>query len=87
MKAVTYRRFGGTNVLEWTDTENPQPKPGEIGVRVRASSINPFECDIREGTRFVLVRYGQPGAPIYDFYATDDGFHPAGIEGLGDREE
>ncbi len=49
MKAVLFRRFGGPNVLEWADTENPLPKRGEIRVRVRASSINAFECEIREG--------------------------------------
>ncbi|MHC4223674.1 MAG: NAD(P)-dependent alcohol dehydrogenase [Planctomycetota bacterium] len=55
MKAVLFRRFGGTDVLEWTDTENPQPKRGEIRVRVRASSINPVECEIREGAFRVLT--------------------------------
>ena len=55
MKAVLFRRFGGTDVLEWTDTENPEPKPGEIRVRVRASSINPFECEIRAGAFKMLT--------------------------------
>ena len=55
MKAVLFRRFGGTDVLEWTETENPQPKRGEICVRVRASSINPFECEIREGAFKMLT--------------------------------
>jgi NADPH:quinone reductase-like Zn-dependent oxidoreductase len=55
MKAVVFRRFGGPDVLEWTDTENPQPKRGEIRVRVRASSVNAFECDIREGAFKMLT--------------------------------
>ena len=38
MKAALFRRFGGTDVLEWTDIEDPVPKRGEICVRVRASS-------------------------------------------------
>ncbi|MHC4955255.1 MAG: NAD(P)-dependent alcohol dehydrogenase [Planctomycetota bacterium] len=54
MKAVLFRRFGGSDVLEWADTESPRPKPGEIRVRVRASSINPVEWEIREG-RFTLL--------------------------------
>ena len=55
MKAVLFQRFGGIDVLEWTDTEDPQPKRGEICVRVRASSINPFECEIREGAFKLLT--------------------------------
>jgi NADPH:quinone reductase-like Zn-dependent oxidoreductase len=55
MKAVLFRRFGGTDVLEWTDTEQPQPKRGEIRVRVRASSINQFEPEIREGAFKILT--------------------------------
>lgn len=50
-----YRRFGGTDVLEWTDTEEPRSKPGEIRIRVRASSINPFECEMREGAFKLLT--------------------------------
>jgi NADPH:quinone reductase-like Zn-dependent oxidoreductase len=49
MKVALVRRFGGSDVLEWTDTEDPHPKRGEIRVQVRASSINAFECEIREG--------------------------------------
>ncbi len=55
MKAALFRRFGGPDVLEWTDTEKPQPKRGEIRVRVRASSVNQFECEIREGAFKVLT--------------------------------
>ena len=55
MKAVLFRRFGGTDVLEWTEIEKPQPKRGEICVRVRTSSVNPFECDIREGAFKILT--------------------------------
>jgi len=55
MKAVLFRRFGRTDVLELGDVEDPMPKPGEIRVRVRASSINAFECEIREGAFKILT--------------------------------
>jgi len=55
LKAVLFRRFGGTEVLEWSDTETPKPKAGEILVRVQASSINAFESDIREGAFKILT--------------------------------
>ena len=55
MKAALFRRFGGTDVLELADIEAPVPKPGEIRVRVRASSVNAFESDIREGAFNLLT--------------------------------
>jgi NADPH:quinone reductase-like Zn-dependent oxidoreductase len=55
MKAVLFRRFGGPDVLEWADTEDPQAGRGEVRVRVRASSVNQFECEIRDGTFKLLT--------------------------------
>ena len=55
MKAVLFNRFGGTDVLRWTEIEDPTPGPGEIRVRVGRSSINPFDCEIREGTFKMLT--------------------------------
>ena len=40
MKAVTYSRYGGPEVLEVCDVERPEPGDGEVLVRVHASSIN-----------------------------------------------
>jgi NADPH2:quinone reductase len=40
MKALWCSRLGDPSVLELIDVEPPPPKPGEIGVRVRAASIN-----------------------------------------------
>jgi len=55
MKAALFRCFGGTETLAWADAETPQPKRNEIRVRVRASSINPVECEIREGAFRLLT--------------------------------
>ena len=86
MKAVTYRRFGGTDVLEWTDADRPQPKPGEICIRVRASSINAFECEIREGAFKMLTGRRFPMIAGHDIAGEVEAIGEGGSRfRLGDR--
>ncbi|WP_195818675.1 NADPH:quinone reductase [Roseobacter sp. MH60115] len=50
MKAVIYRETGpASEVLEIVDIDKPQPKPGEVLVRIRASGINPTDTKTRAG--------------------------------------
>ncbi|MGO9487591.1 MAG: NADP-dependent oxidoreductase [Solirubrobacteraceae bacterium] len=49
MRAVRFDRYGGLDVLEVVEVEDPSPGPGEVLVRVRAAGINPGEVAIREG--------------------------------------
>ena len=49
MKAVRFDHYGGPEVLEVRDVDDPVPGDGEALVRVRAASINPGEIAIREG--------------------------------------
>jgi NADPH:quinone reductase-like Zn-dependent oxidoreductase len=49
MKAIVINRYGGPEVLEYTDVERPCIAEDEILVRVRATSVNPVECFIRSG--------------------------------------
>jgi NADPH:quinone reductase-like Zn-dependent oxidoreductase len=47
MKAVTYFRYGGPEVLELSELPKPAPKPGELLVRVRATSVTSGDCRMR----------------------------------------
>jgi len=49
-RAVTLQRFGGPEVLQVVRESVPDPKPGEVLVRVRATSVNPIDWKIRRGT-------------------------------------
>ena len=49
MKAVRFDRYGGVDVLEVRDVEDPVAEPGRVVVAVRAAGINPGEISIREG--------------------------------------
>ncbi|MEM7753512.1 MAG: NADPH:quinone reductase [Pseudomonadota bacterium] len=52
MKAVWYDRFGpAEEVLTLGDMAVPEPGPGEVLVRVRASGVNPSDVKLRAGAR------------------------------------
>ena len=49
MQAVRLSRYGGPDVLELVDVPVPVVGPDRVLVRVRATSINPGEINIRDG--------------------------------------
>ncbi|GAA4624485.1 NADP-dependent oxidoreductase [Actinoallomurus vinaceus] len=48
-KAVRFEEYGGIDVLQVVDVDQPLPGPGEVLVRVKAAAINPGEAMIRKG--------------------------------------
>ncbi len=49
MKAVRFDEYGGVDVLEVREVDNPVAGPGRVLVAVKAAGINPGEISIREG--------------------------------------
>lgn len=49
MKAVVLEDFGDVNKLQLEDVDDPAVGPGEVRVRVRATSVNPIDWKIRSG--------------------------------------
>ncbi|MDP9347226.1 MAG: NADP-dependent oxidoreductase [Actinomycetota bacterium] len=49
MKAVRFAEYGGVDVLEVREVEDPVAGPGRVVVAVKAAGINPGEIAIREG--------------------------------------
>lgn len=49
MKRVVYHRFGDPEVLEIQETDIPQPKKGQVLVRMFATSINGGDLNVRKG--------------------------------------
>jgi NADPH:quinone reductase len=47
MRAISYSRPGGPDVLELTDRPIPEPDPGEVRVRVAFSGVNPTDWKSR----------------------------------------
>src|SRR5438105_12268949 len=48
-RAVRFDRYGGVDVLQVVEIDQPHPGPGEVVVRVIAAATNPGEMMIREG--------------------------------------
>ena len=49
MKAVRIHGYGGVDVLNYEDAPRPTPGPGEVLIRVHATTVNPFDCAARAG--------------------------------------
>jgi len=44
MKAIVYCDYGSPDVLKLEDVEKPTPGDDQVLIRVRAASVNPFDC-------------------------------------------
>ena len=53
MRAVVHDRYGPPEVLRLEDVERPTPKPAEVLVRVRATTINRTDCHRRAADPFI----------------------------------
>ena len=53
MKAFVLRSYGSPDVLELTDLDEPVPADDEVLVRVRATSINPYDWHNMRGQPYV----------------------------------
>jgi NADPH:quinone reductase-like Zn-dependent oxidoreductase len=49
MKVILFHRHGGSEVLEYSDFPEPEPKPGEALVRLRAAALNHMDITVRNG--------------------------------------
>src|SRR3990172_8386455 len=56
MRVAMIREFGGPEVFELRDVPTPEPGPGEVLVRVMASSVNPVDYKIRRAGEWAGVK-------------------------------
>ncbi|WP_461024482.1 NADP-dependent oxidoreductase [Thalassiella azotivora] len=66
MRAMTYDRYGGPEVLELTEQPVPKVGPGEVLVRVRSASVNPVDWKLMAGGLDALMDVRFPVVPGWD---------------------
>lgn len=82
MKAWTFARYGGPEVLEWVDLPEPVAGPGEIVVRVVAAALNPLDWKLRAGQFKVMTAGRLPRGVGYDYAGVVESVG-AGVSRLG----
>jgi NADPH:quinone reductase-like Zn-dependent oxidoreductase len=70
MKAVRFHEFGGPEVLQYEDAEQPLAGTGQVRIRMAGSAFNPADNGIRGGTLPIPVAL--PHVPGYDVAGTID---------------
>jgi NADPH:quinone reductase len=61
MRAVTFSRFGGPEVLEVSQLPEPRPGRGEVRIRVAAATVNPTDISFRIGRQHTIEQLAEMG--------------------------
>jgi NADPH:quinone reductase-like Zn-dependent oxidoreductase len=66
MRAVRYDRYGGPERLRLVEADVPTPVPGQVLVRVRASSVNSWDWDLLRGRPWFarIGAFSRPAHPV-----------------------
>jgi NADPH:quinone reductase len=85
LRAVTFSRFGGPEVLEVIDLPEPQPGAGEVRIRVAAATVNPADVIIRSSAEAAQLTGAPPHIPGMEVAGVVDTVGPGSDWQAGDR--
>ena len=86
MKAVVAHQYGGPEVLKYEDYPDPVPGPGEVLVRVAATSVNSIDYKRRAGLTKDFYPINFPGLLGVDIAGTVATVGP-GVEGFSQGDQ
>lgn len=66
MQGISYRTFGGPEVLEYGDLPDPKLAPDAVLVKVVATAVNPVDLACRSGLLAPLLDTAFPVIPGWD---------------------
>ena len=67
MKAILNHRYGGPESLELGEADAPEPAEGQVLVRVRAASVNPYDWHVMRGAPYLVRLFAglrRPSSPL-----------------------
>jgi NADPH:quinone reductase-like Zn-dependent oxidoreductase len=82
VRAAVYDKFGGADVLEVREVDNPPVGPDTVLVRVKATSVNPVDWKIREGYLQGAYPHHLPIIPGWDVAGVVEAVGPAVTTGI-----
>ena len=66
MRAVAVSEFGGPEVLNVVELDEPHAGPGEVRIKVAAAAVNPTDTGLRAGLYGIAVSESAPAIPGMD---------------------
>ena len=66
MKAISYSRYGGPDVLAYGEVDDPRVGADSVLVKVRAAAVNPVDWKCREGHLDQLIEPVFPVVPGWE---------------------
>jgi len=72
MQAIVFEEFGGPEVLQVKEIEEPHAGPGEVRVAVKAAGVNPADFKIRRGWFESMAPTTFPAVPGYELAGVVD---------------
>ncbi|MEV6305356.1 NADP-dependent oxidoreductase [Actinoplanes sp. NPDC051861] len=77
MRAMRMHEYGGTDKIRHDEIDRPAPGPGEVLVKVAATSFNPSEIGLRRGLLAAVIELDLPYVMGWDLSGT--------VTGTGER--
>jgi NADPH:quinone reductase-like Zn-dependent oxidoreductase len=87
MRAARIHEYGGPDVIRVEDIPQPLPGPGEVLIRVAATSLNPTEAALRSGLLATMLPVVLPMTLGWDVAGTVDGDPVLGMLDIGAAAE
>ena len=85
-RQVSYKQYGGVDVLQLLEAERPVPGEGQLLIRVKAAGINPFEAKLRQGLMEGQIPLSFPAAQGNDVAGVVESVGP-GVSGFKAGDE
>ena len=76
MKAVRIHQFGGPDALVYEDAPKPEPKDGEVLIKVAAAGVNPVDSIIEAGMMEQMIKHTLPLIAGWDVAGTVEAAGP-----------